>query len=55
MAVFCRNVNGSISRNMGMKESGKNMTGEHWLMLAALGVGGILWFVWLRSMVSRRK
>ena len=38
-----------------MKVGENYMTGEHMLMLAALGVGGVLWYIYLRSLISRRK
>jgi hypothetical protein len=31
------------------------MTLEHMLMLVVLGIGAVLWYVWLRSMTGRSK
>lgn len=31
------------------------MSLEHMLMIAVLGVGAVLWYIWLRSMTDRSK
>ena len=38
-----------------MKESVVTMDGELMLQLALLAVGIVLWYFWLRSMVSKKK